>query len=111
LCIRAITAAISFMKSFDKADDAFISAAIDDARRPELIKTMSRRRNIIFWLAVVISVCALVIMIAAISDKNHNSTGFSVGCLEFTVAVMAWTQVFKCESELRLLKLVEKLKK
>ena len=64
-----------------------------------------------FWLAVVISVCALVIMIAAISDKNHNSTGFGVGSVDFTVAVMSWMQVIKCESDLRLLKLVENLKK
>jgi hypothetical protein len=99
------------MKSFDRADDAFIETAVDDVRRPDLIKSTARRRTIMFWCAVVITVCALGIMFATMSDKNHNSAGGGVAGVEFGVAVMTWMQVFKCESDLRLLKLVDKLKK
>jgi len=99
----AIMAAIPFMKFFDKADDAFIQAAVDDSRRPELIKNTMRRQTIMFWCAVVISACALLMIIGA-----HNSGSAGV---EFAVAAMTWMQVLKCESDLRLLKLVDKLKK
>ncbi|HZF02009.1 MAG TPA: hypothetical protein VE344_08955 [Methylomirabilota bacterium] len=99
------------MKSFDQADDAFIAMAVDETRRPDLIKNTSRRRTIIFWCAVVITVCALGMMIAAINDKNHNSARGGVVGVEFAVAAMTWMQVFKCESDLRLLKLIDKLQK
>ena len=90
------------MKSFAKADDAFIQAAVDDSRRQELIKCTARRQTIMFWCAVVISVCAVLMIFNA-----HNSGSAGV---EFAVAAMTWMQVFKCESDLRLLKLVDKLK-
>ncbi len=99
------------MKFLDRADDKFIQEATDDKYRPWLIGQTSRRRTIMFWCSVVISVCALGMMVVAINDKHHNSTGFGVAGLEFTVAAMTWMQVFKCESDLRLLKLVDKLKK
>jgi len=99
------------MKSFDRADDAFIQAAVDDVRRLELIKSTARRRIIMFWCAVVITVCALGMMIAAMNDKNRNPAGAGAAGVEFGVAAMTWMQVFKCESDLRLLKLVDKLKK
>ncbi len=60
-----------------------------------------------FWLAVVISVCALLILFIETTEKTHN---FGIGGVEFTVAVMSWVQVMKCESDLRLLKLVDRLK-
>ena len=99
------------MKFLDRADDKFIQAATDDSRRPELIKETSRRRTIMFLLAVVISGGALLMMCAAVSDKNHNPIGGIVAAIEFTVAAMTWMQVFKCESDLRLLKIIEKIKK
>lgn len=96
------------MNSFDKADDAFIQAAADDTMRPALIKSTARRRTLLFWCAVVITLCALGMIFAELNNRANNS---EVAGVEFGVAVMTWMQVFKCESDLRLLKLVEKLKK
>jgi len=98
----AITAAIPFMKTFNKADDAFIQAAVDDSRRPELIKSTIRKQTIMLCCAVVISACALFMIFNA-----HNSGSAEI---EFAVAAMTWMQVLKCESDLRLLMLVDKLK-
>ena len=95
------------MKSFDKADDTFIQMAVDDSRRPELIKETSRKRTILFWCAVLITVCALLMIFVETNAKAHNS---GIAGVEFTVAAMTWMQVLKIESDLRLLKLVEKLK-
>jgi hypothetical protein len=95
------------MKSFDKADDAFIQAAVDDSRRPELIASMARRRTMVFWAAVISSVCALAIMFIEITGKAHIS-GMS-GAVFFYVSAMNWMQVMKCDSDLRLLKMVDKL--
>jgi hypothetical protein len=94
------------MKSFDKADEAFIQMAVDDSSRPELIKETSRKRTIIFWCAVLISVCALGMIFAEINAKKASG----VAGVEFAVAAMTWMQVLKIESDLRLLKLIEKLK-
>jgi hypothetical protein len=96
------------MKSFDRADDAFIQAAVDDARRPELIRNTSCRRTKMFWGAMIISACALGIFFIEATGKTHSPE--LTGTM-FFVAAMNWMQVFKCESDLRLLKLVDKLKK
>jgi hypothetical protein len=95
------------MKSFDKADDAFIQAAVDNTRRSELIRNTSYRRTKMFWGAVIITACALVIFFIEATGKTHSP---ELPGAMFFVAVMNWMQVFKCESDLRLLKLVEKLK-
>jgi hypothetical protein len=91
------------MKSFDLADDTFIKAATDDSRRPDLIEKTVHRRTRLFWCAIVVSVCAFF--------DVHNSGTDGVLAAQFAIVAMMWWQVFKCESDLRLLKLVDKLKK
>jgi hypothetical protein len=94
------------MKSFDKADNAFIQAAVDDTSRPDLIASTARRRTIVFWGAVITTVCALAVLFIEASGKTHNS---GMGPVFFTIAAMNWMQVMKCESDLRLLKMVDSL--
>jgi uncharacterized membrane protein len=96
------------MKSFDQSDDAFIQMAVDDLHRPELIKITARKRTILFWCAMLITVCALVIIFAETSGKPHGS---GVAGVAFAGVAMSWMLVIRCESDLRLLKMVEKLKK
>ena len=48
-------------------------------------------------------------MIVGINDKSHNISASAAG-LAFFMAALIWMQVLKLESDLRLLKLVEKLK-
>jgi hypothetical protein len=98
------------MKILDKADDKFIQEAVDDKCRPWLIKETSRRRTMLFWCAVLVNVCAIAVIIFAMNDKFHNPAGAGVVGIMCAVAAMQWMQVLKNDSDLRLLKLVEKLK-
>jgi hypothetical protein len=95
------------MKSFDEHEEAFVQEAVDDSLRPELIKSLSRKRTFLFWCAMLMTVCALVVMFAEFYSKT-GKPGF--GGVEFAFALGVWMQVLKLENDLRLLRLVEKLK-
>ncbi len=101
------------MKFYDEADEIFIQKAADDSRRPELIKETSRKRKVLTWCAVLWSVCAFIQMIlgmiSGIYGLSHNFSASAAGW-NFFMAAMIWMLVLKCETDLRLLKLVEKLK-
>lgn len=88
---------------FTKYDKWFEQAATEPARRRAAIADFSKRRNILFWCAMVITLCALLSAFA--SDMAGKSGGFA---LLFSAAVI-WSIVFKFESELRLLQVIEKL--
>jgi hypothetical protein len=99
------------MKSSDEADDTFAQTAADDSRRPELIKETSRKRTGLTWCAVLMSVCAFILMILGMISEIYGKSNIpSIAVVEFFLAALIWMQVLKTESDLRLLKLVEKLK-
>ena len=95
------------MKSFSRADNEFIDAAADDSRRHAKIEEITQRRSQFHWLAWGMTACALLFVIADIFSEQRNSGAMAPF---FFAAAIQWMQVFKCESDLRLLKLVEKLK-
>jgi hypothetical protein len=87
---------------FKKQDEQFDRMAADPARRRKGIDDLSSRRNVLFWCAVVVTLCAL----AMFFFSNRSSGGGSA--LGFAAAVQ-WMLVFKFESDLRLLRVVERL--
>jgi hypothetical protein len=94
------------MKSYDQYDEWFVQTAVDDSLRPELIKLLSRKRTTTFWLAIGISLSALGLMfLEAVTTKNPV-----VIAVQFFVTAMSWMLVLKFENDLRLLRLVEKLR-
>ena len=98
------------MKSFDKADDTFIQAATDDSTRQILIRELAGRRNLFQTIAILSTVIALgSLSVCAFGKPSLSSVG--ILATMYFCATMQWMQVFKCESDLRLLKLVDKLKK
>jgi hypothetical protein len=84
---------------FKKYDEQFERTAADPIRRRAAIGDLSRRRTILFWCALVISACAIV---GSFSGRS------AMAGLCFAAAVQ-WSILFKFESELRLLRVIERL--
>jgi hypothetical protein len=86
---------------FAKQDEQFDEMAIDPARRREGIADLSSRRTIILWCAVGMTSLALVFFFANRAAGGAAAVGFA--------AAVQWMLAFKFESELRLLRVVERL--
>jgi hypothetical protein len=99
------------MKFGERADNEFVDAAADDIRRQAKIQELTTRRNLFFWIAWVVTVCALLSVVAEIFDTNRGQHGSGVAAPLFFAAAMEWMLAHKFDSDVRLLKLVEKLKK
>jgi hypothetical protein len=84
---------------FTKQDEQFDDMATDPGRRREGIIGLSLRRNIFLCCAVGMTLLALVFFIL------NRSPGAAVGF----AAVLQWILFFKYESDLRLLRVVERL--
>ena len=84
---------------FKKDDEQFERTAADPLRRRAAIGDLSRRRTILFWCALVSSVCAIV---GSFSGKS------ALAGLWFAAAVQG-SICFKFESDLRLLRVIERL--
>jgi hypothetical protein len=76
---------------YTKDDKLFEQTAADPVSRRAAIAALSKRHTLIFWCAMVMSVCALA-----------ASWGGKASGLIFSAAVV-WSIVFKFESDLRLL--------
>jgi len=87
---------------FNKQDEQFDQMAADPARRRAGIADLSSRRNLMFWCAVGMTLCALVTFFMSLRGARG---GAAVG---FAAAVQ-WMLLFKFESDLRLLRVVERL--
>ena len=87
---------------FKKQDEQFDRMAADPARRRKGIDDLSSRRTLLFWCGVVITLCAFAIFFFS---KAGSGGGEGLG---FAAAVQ-WILVFKFESDLRLLRVVERL--
>jgi hypothetical protein len=95
------------MKDAHRNDNNFVDAAVDDTRRRAKIQELAKQRQKLIWGAGVVTVCALGTAFIDGFGKSNNAAGCA---LILFVATMNWILLFKCESELRLLKLVDKLK-
>lgn len=84
---------------FHKQDSAFDEIAVNPRRRAAAIKSLSSRRNILFWLA-----CFTTLLIIPASFGSPNGAGTTAFC-----AVIQWMLAFKFESDLRLLRIVSRL--
>jgi len=84
---------------FTKHDERFDQMTFDPTLRRATIAALSKRRTIIFWCAIVMTVCAFPEMW---SGKGTGGV--------FAAAVMCSIGL-KMESDLRLLRVVERLQK
>ena len=84
---------------FTKSDIRFEEMAADPARRRAAIADLSRRRTWIFW-------CVMVAFIGAIATSWSGKTPGTI----FSAAIM-FSILLKFESDLRLLRVIERLHK
>ena len=95
------------MKTSDRDDNNFVDAAVDDTRRQAKIEELTKQRNKLSWSSGIVTACALGVAFIDGFGKSNNAT---LSALILFVATMNWILLFKTESDLRLLKVVEKLK-
>ena len=92
------------MRLFKREDTEFVQQGVDDSRRPAAIQQLTRKRNLLFWCAVVTTLCALAIFFI---PSRSSGVGAAIGF----AAAIHWMLVFKYESELRLLLMIGELKR
>jgi hypothetical protein len=96
----------------ERADAKFIEQAADDSQRQTAIERLTKTRRYAFWYA---TFAAVFFLFMALSDGfgDHNLSKHEIISLILLgfVSLAAGAQLMKLDSDLRLLKLVEKLKK
>jgi hypothetical protein len=92
---------------FKRYDEQFERTAADPLRRRAAIGDLSLRRTILFWCALVTTACALVVGACALVGRLSGSS--AVAAALYFAAAVHWSSVFKFESELRLLRVIERL--
>jgi hypothetical protein len=85
---------------FTKEDKDFDDMAVNPARRRAKISGLSWRRTVIFWCAVVMTIAAII---GSWSGKAGGGQVFA--------AAFAWSICLKMESDLRLLRVIDRLEK
>ena len=95
------------MKSTDQSENEFVDAAADNLRRKAKIQELTQKREKLSLGAWISTACGLAMgFIEAFANRNDSA----IVAMALFSAAMIWIQLFKCESDLRLLKLVDKLK-
>ena len=84
---------------FTKYDEKFTEAAADPVRRLAAITDLTSRRACLFWCACVMSLAT----IASSFGSKPAGGGLAVA------AAIQWMLVFKYESDLRLLRVIDRL--
>lgn len=92
---------------FKRYDEQFDRTAADPLRRRAAIGDLSQRRTILFWCALVTTACALVVGACALVGRLSGNS--AVAAALYFAAATHWSIVFKCESDLRLLSVIERL--
>jgi hypothetical protein len=89
---------------FVKQDQQFDEMIADPARRRQGIISLSLRRDVLCVCAMVATVCALAFFFP---DRISGGGTAAIGFL----AAIQWMLVFKFESDLRLLRTIERLER
>jgi hypothetical protein len=87
---------------FTKQDKEFDEMVTDPARRRAGIVGFTLRRNTICWCAVGMTLLALVFFVSNRVPRGAAAIGFA--------AAVQWMLLFKFESDLRLLRVVERFR-
>ncbi|MEK7684714.1 MAG: hypothetical protein AAB466_04775 [Verrucomicrobiota bacterium] len=94
------------MKSFEREDIQFVEQGVDDLQREAAIGHLIRKRRLLFWSAVVMTLSAVTLFFTGFFTGRSSGGGTGFGF----AAAIHWMLVFKYESELRLLMMIRRLK-
>jgi hypothetical protein len=88
---------------FKKIDEEFDEMAADPTRRREGIARITLRRDVMCWCAVGMTLVALPFFFSNRSPAGGAAIGFA--------AAVQWMLLFKFESDLRLVRVIDRLLK
>jgi len=97
------------MNYLERSDAKFVAQAADESERQAAIERLSGARRWTFWVAILMSALFLMVFILGARHPTFGAVGAAIG-LGFG-SVMNWVTFMKCESDLRLLKVVEWLRR
>jgi hypothetical protein len=89
---------------FANQDKHFEQTAADPVRRRQAISRLSWRRDLMFWCAVGTTLCALATFYLSLQRERGGAAAAGF------VAAVQWMLLFKFESDLRLLRVIEGLR-
>jgi len=84
---------------FQKSDLKFAEYAVDPERRQRTISSYRTTRGLLFWCATLIS----IICLAEVIYGRPAGTGLGISC------VIQWMLVFRFDTDVRLLTIVDQL--
>ena len=97
------------MNYLERSDAKFLAQAADDSLRLATIQRLSEVRRLVSWMGILLSGCFLLILILGAFRPTLGAAGGAIG---IGVAMLShWMIGMKAESDLRLLKLVEQLRR
>ena len=97
------------MNYLERSDAKFLAQAADDCLRLATIHRLSGVRRTVFWTGILLSGCFLLIIILG---AFHPTLGAAGGAIGTGVCMLShWMIGMKTESDLRLLKLVDQLRR
>lgn len=102
-------ASYEFMNCLERSDSKFVAQATDDSQRSAAIEHLSGLRRTTIWVAALVSVLFLLIFTLGAFHPTLGALGGAVG-VGFMM-LSQWMTVIKIESDLRLLKVVEQLRR
>ena len=97
------------MNFLERSDEKFVVQAADDFQRAVAVDDLSGLRLTNFWVAALLSICFLLIFILGAFHPTLAALGGAVGT--GFVMLAQWMRLMKIESDLRLLKVVEQLRR
>ena len=97
------------MNCLDRADAKFVAEATDDSQRRAAIERLSGVRRTTLWAAILSTVSFLIIFILGAFHPTFGAVGGAIGIGFITMS--QWVNLMKVESDLRLLKVVEMLRR
>jgi hypothetical protein len=97
------------MNYLERADAKFVAQAADDYQRPATIEHLSGVRRTTWWVAILSTVSFLIIFFLGAFHPTFGAVGGAIGIGFITMS--QWVNLMKVESDLRLLKVVEMLRR
>ena len=97
------------MNYLERSDAKFVTQAADESERQAAIERLSGARRGMFWMAILMTALFFFVFILGARHPTFGAVGAAIG-LGFG-SVMGTLNFMKCDSDLKLLKVVERLRR
>ena len=97
------------MNYLERSDAKFVSQAADESERQAAIERLSGARRPMLWMAILATALFFFVFILGACHPTFGAVGAAIG-LGFG-SVMSWVNFERCDSSLKLLKVVERLRR